>query len=456
MSTLADQYAALMTEGTALAAKSETGDLTPDEETRWDALSGEIKAVVIKLDSADQRKRDAADWKERGDRLARDNESRGRVSALVPVGAGVSIDARYADRREAQRIQTLGERVIASEGYQQFKARNWTGNSGAVPIRSLWKGPIAGNTDGLSADEQYALVRSGALPTDMIAPQRLPGVYGPDPAELTVRSAFLNIATNAAVITFYRELARTNAATWVAEAAVSDDTSGTKPESGITWERGTSVVEVLATYFPVTNQLLEDDPAMRGILEGVLLDMLREVEDVALLTGSGTPPAIRGLLNTTGIQEADATYYDDNPVAGAGEANEDFDRLLRARRLVRQVGRKTPTFYIVHPADMERFISTVDADRQYYAGGPFAAGPVPTVWRLPVIESEAMPEGEFICGAGRAAIVFDRMDAAVTTGWIDKQFVRNMITMLAEERITLVVPWPLGFVHGEFVAAAAP
>jgi hypothetical protein len=39
---------------------------------------------------------------------------------------------------------------------------------------------------------------------------------------------------------------------------------------------------------PVTNNTLEDEPQMRGIIEGLLIDDIRLAEDDALINGDGT------------------------------------------------------------------------------------------------------------------------------------------------------------------------
>jgi HK97 family phage major capsid protein len=185
---------------------------------------------------------------------------------------------------------------------------------------------------------------------------------------------------------------------------------------------------------------------MRGIIEGRLIDGLRLVEDDAIVNGNGTPPNISGLLDVSGTNTLDAAYFGANPVAGVGDANEDFDRILRARRVVRITGRARPNFVLLSPADNERFLSTTDANRQYMVGGgPFGNPTFGTMWGMRVVETEALTEGTAVVGDGRMAAVFDRMAAAVTAGWINDMFVHNMIALLAEERLTFAVFRPAAF-----------
>jgi HK97 family phage major capsid protein len=79
-------------------------------------------------------------------------------------------------------------------------------------------------------------------------------------------------------------------------------------------------------------------------------------------------------------------------------------------------------------------------------------GGVQRLWKLPVVDSNAVPEGEFLVGAMNiAAQVFDREDAAVEVSTEDgDNFRTNMVTIRAEERLALAVYRPESFVHGEF------
>ncbi|MCO2053009.1 phage major capsid protein, partial [Pseudomonas aeruginosa] len=76
------------------------------------------------------------------------------------------------------------------------------------------------------------------------------------------------------------------------------------------------------------------------------------------------------------------------------------------------------------------------------------------MWRLPVIDTNAVPEGEFLVGAFNiAAQVFDREDANVEVSTEDgDNFTKNMVTIRAEERLALAVYRPESFIHGEFAA----
>jgi HK97 family phage major capsid protein len=82
----------------------------------------------------------------------------------------------------------------------------------------------------------------------------------------------------------------------------------------------------------------------------------------------------------------------------------------------------------------------------YYGTGPFGNGGTATnLWGLRVVEDEHIAAGTALVGDGRMAAVWDRMQAQIFIGTIDDQFVRNMLTILAEERLALTVFRPAAF-----------
>ena len=80
----------------------------------------------------------------------------------------------------------------------------------------------------------------------------------------------------------------------------------------------------------------------------------------------------------------------------------------------------------------------------------------PTLWSLPIVATQAISQGNFLTGAFRlGAQIFDRWDARVEVSTEDDQnFRKNLVTILAEERLALAVYRPEAFVKGAFAAAA--
>jgi HK97 family phage major capsid protein len=65
-----------------------------------------------------------------------------------------------------------------------------------------------------------------------------------------------------------------------------------------------------------------------------------------------------------------------------------------------------------------------------------------------------MTAGTFLVGAfDRAAQLWDRMDATVEVGLTDNQFVKNMVSILAEERLALCIYQAGALVGGAFAVS---
>ena len=77
-----------------------------------------------------------------------------------------------------------------------------------------------------------------------------------------------------------------------------------------------------------------------------------------------------------------------------------------------------------------------------------------TVWRVPAVVTDAMAAGEFMVGDfTRAARLYDRMQATVEIATQHADFfTRNLVAILAEERVALTVNRPDLLVIGNFPA----
>src|SRR4029079_5459693 len=104
-----------------------------------------------------------------------------------------------------------------------------------------------------------------------------------------------------------------------------------------------------------------------------------------------------------------------------------------------------------NPRDLEKFQTITNSMGQYMGGGPFNVGAVRSMWGYPIVPDRAIPEGHVVGGDGTMAAIFDREDANILIDTINDQFVRNMLTILAEMRAALAVFRPPAFVDIELV-----
>lgn len=266
-----------------------------------------------------------------------------------------------------------------------------------------------------------------------IQPNRIPGLRVPLlQREMTVIDLIPRSGTDSDTVEYVREDTFTNASVPVAEATATTGTSGLKPESTFAFSKQTSPVRTVAHWVPVTNKMLADAPQMRGIIDNRLLLGLDLTLESQIITGDGSGENLTGILSATGLQ-----------IQGVG-ADPVQDAILKAMTLVRVNGKSQPTAIVMHPNDFQavrlaRENAATGTLGGYLMGPPSQQGPM-TLWGRPVVESLGITENTRLVGDfAMGAMLFDREEAQIRVGYIDDQFVRNMVTVLAELRAAFVV-----------------
>lgn len=270
-----------------------------------------------------------------------------------------------------------------------------------------------------------------------IQPTRLPSIItGPD-RPFTIRDLIMPGRTSSNAIEFVQESGFQNMAAMVAEG-------GAKPQSDLSLELKTTTVKTLAHWFRASKQVLADIPLLQSYINGRAIYGLKYVEENQILAGDGTGQNLLGII-------PQATAFDDD-LRKAGDTP--IDTLRRAILQVR-IAEYRATGIVLNPTDWAELELQKDSTGQYIWVNVQEGG-VQRMWRLPVIDTNAMPSGEFLVGAfDMAAQVFDREDAGVEVSTEDADnFTKNMVTIRAEERLALAVYRPESFIHGEFAVPA--
>lgn len=260
-----------------------------------------------------------------------------------------------------------------------------------------------------------------------------------------VRDLFPVQQTTANLIEFYRVTGLTNNAAPVAERAAG--AFALKPQSGLTFDSVQAAVRTLAHWEAAHRNVLEDEPQLRGIIDNELLYGLRLQEDFQLLQGDGTGENLLGILETPDVQ----TYaWSDGPETSDNRAD-------AVRRAITKgiLSYYEMTGVVLNPLDWEDIELTKDAQERYLVTVGVAIGAEQRLWRLPVTDTPAMPEGTFLTGAfGLGAQLYDR--SAPSVRMADQHadfFARNAVLILAEQRLTIATKRPESFVVGTFDSA---
>jgi len=326
----------------------------------------------------------------------------------------LKLQQRESAQGKKEAIMTAGEMFAKSEQFKEFILRGGKGASQQMELKTITSAAGSGAA-GIFSD-------------------RLAGVVEDPLRPLTVRDLLDQGTTTSNLIEWVRENVFTNNAAPVTEA-------GLKPESNITYERLDVPVRTIAHWIPASKQVLSDFPQLQTLINGRLTYGLKIKEEDQILTGDGTGENLLGLI-------PQATDY--NVLLNkTGDTN--IDQIRHAILQCRQAFYPA-TGIVMNPADWEAIELQKDNENRYLFANPNALN-LRTLWGLPVVESDAMTAGQFLVGSFRmAATLFDREQATIAMADQHSDFfIRNMVAILAEERLALAVSRAKSFVNGTFV-----
>lgn len=346
------------------------------------------------------------------------------------------------DGAQLQSFKSLGEVVIGNEQFSEW-LKQWGGGrfpSGKTQIQSP-RVEIGACLPPRAEDALKTLI-TGAGSTSagpLVFPDFKPlqDVFYARP--LTVRDIITVGETGSDTVEYVRITGVTNNAAPTAEATATAGASGTKPESAMAMARITESVKTIPHWIPATNRALADAPQLRTIIDNFLRYGIEEELEDQILTGDASGENFDGVLHVSGT----------TPQAF------DIDILKttrKARTKVRTVGRARPTAYVMNPLDWEKIDLLQDNEARYYYGGPMNPGS-PRLWGLPVVESEGMTEGTTVVADWKLAILWDRMQTAISMSNSHSDFfIRNLVAILAEMRAAFGVIRPAAFVVTDLTA----
>ncbi|MFV2198454.1 phage major capsid protein [Nocardiopsis sp. LOL_012] len=271
---------------------------------------------------------------------------------------------------------------------------------------------------------------------------------------LTMRDLVTGATTTSDTIEYTYIDTVTNNAEFVAESTTVDTpagqtpANGVKPLSGFTTRQEQTGVKQIAHWFAMTRRALSDVAQVRSLVDALLRYGLEERIDREIINGDGsTSDSLRGIANTPGVQVLSVDPNGGDPIRANIEA------VRRAKTMTRIGARAMSNGAAVNPLDLENMDLIKDNEGRYILGGPVAAGGSGTLWNLPVVENEAVPQGQLFVGDWSKAVLYDREEASITvTDSHSDFFVRNMVAVLGECRVALAVLQPSAFVRVELAA----
>ncbi|MBW9244206.1 MULTISPECIES: phage major capsid protein [Pseudomonas] len=389
----------------------------------------ELKDVMAALSKRDQ------DIKAFAEKAGEEIKSHGKIlddtktilDGLVKSGLGLQDRLNDVEQKLARRTGA-GEESVKSVGEQFTDGEDFKGlaekGRGIARMRLKAVTSITSGTTG-----------TGGVGV-AIQPTRVPGIITGPERPFTIRDLIMPGRTSSNAIEYVRESGYQNMAAPVGETLA-------KPQSDLSFELITTTVKTIAHWFRASKQVLADIPLLQSYIDGRAIYGLKYVEENQILAGDGTGQNLLGLI-------PQATAFD-NALRAAGDTK--IDTLRRAILQVR-IAEYRASAIALNPIDWADMELAKDSTGSYIWVNVQDGGQ-PRMWRLPVIDTNAVPAGGFLVGAFNiAAQVFDREDANVEVSTEDADnFTKNMVTIRAEERLALAVYRPQSFVYGQFTAA---
>lgn len=355
-------------------------------------------------------------------------ETRAKVDELLIEQGGLQAQLKAAEQAIAT-IQAGGGNVQAGKSIGQIVAE-------AEQIKAF-NSSLQGASATVKVGSIHAAVTSDdASAGTLIVPQRRDAIVVAPNQRLFLRDLLNWGRATGNSIEYVRETGFTNNANVVSENPVNN-----KPESDIDFELDEAKIVTIAHWIRASKQVLADAGQLQAYINGRLIYGLKLKEEQQLLKGSGVG------LNINGLYTQASTYSD----PGVYVQNETMIDRLRIAMLQVTLAEYEADGLVLSPIDWTEIELTKTTDNAYLFATPRGLA-VPGLWGRPVVATKAMDEDDFLVGAFRiGAQGWDREDANITVSTQDRDnFVKNMVTILAEERVGLEVNRPEAFVKGTF------
>jgi HK97 family phage major capsid protein len=393
------------------------------------ALADEIRETWAKADGEGRNlsRRERARVESAVEELE-DGQVRRKMNARIGnlLGAG---DGRPSDPNVRFGGERPGDAFVKSAGYQQIR------DSATRPSR--WSsGPIEVKATLLEGDLDTPGAGAPLSPFD-VRPGIQPVLFQPT----TIASLIATTQTSTNRVRVVVESLATNAADVVAEG-------GAKPESTLEFEERDEPVRKIATFLPISDELISDAPGLQGYLNGRLSLFVQQEEENQLLNGDGSGINLAGILDrvppaNTGIAST---------VTGANSADHIYEALTVAAQSYLM-----PDGIVVNPEDWGALRLVKDSQGNYIGGSPFsnAAQPGEALWGKRVVITEAIAAGTVLVGAfGSGATLFRRGGLSVEASNSHADyFQKDLVAIRAETRLALAVHRPEAFATADLSAS---
>ncbi len=369
-----------------------------------------------------------------------------KASQDVKDTGEIAAETKSALENVSTKCTELAERCADIE---QKLAEQWNpGGGGAAPLdigaeftkSDQWADMVEGRQRSARVEYKTAIVNATGQNQPLVPADRRPGIIAEPERVLRMRDVIAGGRTTSNLVEYAKENVFTNNAGPQVGNSPEEFENVTKPESGITFTLATAAVTTLAHWIPASKQVLADSPMLETYINTRMMYGLKLKEDTQILLGTGANGELDGLYTNR------TAYSSTSPITYSTKLD-----VLRDAMTQTQTSEYMPTAIILNPTDWGDIELSKDSQGRYLFANPQTAA-APRLWGLPVVISNSMAAGTFLVGAfDMAAQLWDREDASIEVSRENSDnFVKNMVTILAEERLAITIYRPLGLVGGSF------
>ena len=208
-------------------------------------------------------------------------------------------------------------------------------------------------------------------------------------------------------------------------------------------------VKKVTAFIKVSKEMLTDIPFMEGEINGELIELIELKLDEQILLGDGTGDNLEGI-------DLNAVAFVPGSFAAAVPSANNTDVL---RIAIAQIANNNfmANYILLNPADAAQMDLTKDANGQYTYMAVITMDGVTRVKNVPVIENPGVPAGTYYVGDFTKSNLRIRENVNVQVGYVNDDFTKNLVTILAEMRAVHYVKSNHygAFVKGNFAADVA-
>ncbi|MFD0352887.1 phage major capsid protein [Streptomyces sp. NPDC127110] len=349
---------------------------------------------------------------------------------------GSAAAAFYGSRGNSMEAKSLGDMFVESEAYKRAAA-------GDFKDRPFIRAEMEGKSIfSLSAGTHTHQALGGVQDLGITEAQR---------RKWHIRDLFPAAKTKNAVLLGIRETGWVNNAAQVPERRAADgvsaptgldtDVFGRAPRSKLRLEPVAFPIAEIAHMIDGHKNILSDEPRLKQFINSRLIEGIKFAEDWDLLHsvgGDGT--SITGLFNTPGVQQY------------TGKNTDKYSIQMRRAMTKALLAEYEPTGVVLSPSMWEQVEVETDDTGAFRVALQVAVGAQKKVWRINVVETTAMPDGQYLLGAfGMGAQLYDRENVSVTVSSENSDnFERGVLTFRADERLALEISRPESFIVGNW------